>query len=115
MSETIRFWLDYFGGMEVAVVFVSVLIATQIAKPLLSRLGGGIAVRLFACSFGAVLGAFRLPPVDHGVLLGWAIGGTSAFLWFVATVYFEVGNWKDARPLIASRMRNKEGNGSATI
>ena len=105
MNEDIKFSLDYFGGVEIVYITVGVLVTTQLVKPLLLRYGGSVAVRLFASVFGALVGAVRLPPLDHGALIGWGIGGLSAFAWFVVMVRLEVGSWKASGVVITERMR----------
>jgi len=108
VNDTIRFWLDYFGGQDVAYIAASVVVVTQLIKPFIpAGKWKGHAIRTLSAILGTAAGLMFIEPTSRGAMVGMSVGSIASFAWFVAGCRLEAGDWSKASKLIAARMRSR--------
>jgi len=102
MNDTIKFWLEYAGGMDIVWLILSIFAATQLFKMLLKAFNklSPNSVRPFPYFIGAALGLMFIDSTSHGAMIGVACGMLSSLLFFGASAWLE----RDASPAWQKRI-----------
>ena len=109
MNETIKFWLDYFGGLNTLNLIASILAVTQLAKMLLKAFDKLTAenIRPIPYVAGAFLGLMFIDFTSRGAMIGVACGMIASLGYFAATAYLERDAAPDWQKVIAKRLNLK--------
>jgi len=109
MNATIKFWLEYAGGMDIIWLVLSVLAITQLFKMLLKAFGKLRAdtVRPFPYMAGSFLGLMFVDFSARGALIGVACGMVSSVGYYAASAYFERDGATNWQKMIADRLNLK--------
>jgi len=109
MNDTIKFWLDYFGGIDLIYVMLACLAFTQLFKMLLKAFGftNPDSIRPFPYVVGAFTGLALIDFSSRGAMVGMVCGMISSIGFYGAVAYLEreaAPSWQKA---IAKRVQLK--------
>ena len=109
MNETIQFWLDYAGGINIIWLLLSVTAVTQLFKMLLKSFGklSADSVRPFPYVAGAFLGLLFISFDTIGVMVGVSCGMISSLSYFAALSYLEREGAPVWQQVVAKRLTLK--------
>ena len=109
MNDTIAFWLNYFGGVDIFYLIASILAVTQLAKMLLKAFGRLTTdnVRPIPYVAGSFLGLMFIDFTSRGAMIGVACGMVSSLGYFAALSYLERNAAPDWQKKVAQRLNLK--------
>lgn len=104
MNNTIKFWIDYAGGMDVAWVVLIALAGTQLFKMLLKAfsISNADAVRPVPYVIGSIAGLAMVGFTSRGAMVGMACGMLSSLMFFAALTWLE----RDGSPSYQIKIAN---------
>jgi len=91
MNNTIKFWLDYAGGIDVVWLSLIALAGTQLFKMLIRSFGveDPMAVRPVPYLIGAFAGLLMIDFSPRGALIGLGCGMLSSLMFFALLSWLE--------------------------
>ena len=109
MNETIKFWLDYFGGIDLIYVILACLAFTQLFKMLLKSFGftNPDTIRPFPYLVGSFIGLILIDFSSRGAMVGMVCGMISSIGFFGVVAWLDREASPSWQKAIAKRVQLK--------